>query len=122
MIVEDSSTTSSHSLKFDSIFNQSFGPSVLLFPPATLATRLDYMKASPSLLVHLPVQAALGEVLNHMDVNGPFLIFTIIALILMGILRNTIMLGMGSSNRTLLCILLRQVRLRLRLGFQGTSG
>lgn len=65
------------SLKFDSIFNQGFGPSALLFPAPTLTTRLSYGEGlNPSnddtFTVSRPtIELPLDEILNTVDSPPP---------------------------------------------------
>lgn len=66
---------SSQSLKFDSIFNQGFGPSALLFPAPTLTNRMSYGEGlnpsnSPNdtFTVSRPtIELPLDEILNNVD-------------------------------------------------------
>jgi hypothetical protein len=75
LVASTSSHTEPSSLKFDSIFNQGFGPSALLFPAPTLTTRMSYGEGlnpsnspSDSFTVTRPtIELPLDEILNNVD-------------------------------------------------------
>ncbi|KXN82399.1 Box A-binding factor, partial [Leucoagaricus sp. SymC.cos] len=68
-------SSSSHSLKFDSIFNQGFCPSALLFPAPTLTTSMNYGEGlNPShasndtfTITRPTIELPLDEILNNVD-------------------------------------------------------
>jgi len=68
-------SSSSQAIKFSSIFDSSFGPSALLFPPPTLTTSMNYgeglnlpTSASDTLSISRPtIELPLDEILNNVD-------------------------------------------------------
>ena len=68
-------SSSSQAIKFSSIFDSSFGPSALLFPPPTLTTSMNYgeglnlpTSASNTLSISRPtIELPLDEILNNVD-------------------------------------------------------